>query len=148
MLLLLLLYNTTFSLDFISLFNFFSSSSSSSISLTKQRTFYCNTVAAFLFFIRKMEINFENFKCICIIRVMWYDMHSSILEFCLQQCFKLITICLPSELLFFTSTSLICYSILSYVCEDKFEFKNPKRNPQILAAPHLTLTEQNFVLTA
>ena len=25
------------------------------------------------------------------------------------------------------------------MCEDKFEFDNPRRNPQILAAPHLML---------
>ena len=33
------------------------------------------------------------------------------------------------------------------MCEDKFEFESPKRNPLILAAPHLALTEQNLPLT-
>ena len=31
--------------------------------------------------------------------------------------------------------------------EDKFEFENPRHNPQILAAPDLKLTEQNLFLT-
>ena len=31
------------------------------------------------------------------------------------------------------------------VCEDKIEFENPRHNPLILAASHLTLTVQNFL---
>ena len=34
---------------------------------------------------------------------------------------------------------------LNYVCGDKFEFENQRRNPYILTAPHLALTVQNFV---
>ena len=33
-----------------------------------------------------------------------------------------------------------CFKKLTFlmcVCEDKFEFENPRRNPLILAAPHL-----------
>ena len=37
--------------------------------------------------------------------------------------------------------------LYNYVCEDKFEFENRRRNPYILAEPHLALTEQNFLLT-
>ena len=36
---------------------------------------------------------------------------------------------------------------MSNVCQDKLEFENPRRNPYILAAPHLPLTEHNFFLT-
>ena len=32
------------------------------------------------------------------------------------------------------------------VCEDKYEFENLRRNPFILAAPHLALTVQNLLL--
>ena len=34
-----------------------------------------------------------------------------------------------------------------HVCEDKYEFENPRRNPYILAAPNLALTEQTLLLT-
>ena len=34
-----------------------------------------------------------------------------------------------------------------YVYDDEFEFENPRRNPKNLAAPHLELSEQNFLLT-
>ena len=33
-----------------------------------------------------------------------------------------------------------------YVCEVKFEFKNPRHNTYILAALHLALIEQDFFL--
>ena len=33
------------------------------------------------------------------------------------------------------------------VCENEFEFENPRRNPQILAVTPLMLTGQNFLLT-
>ena len=33
------------------------------------------------------------------------------------------------------------------VCEDKFEFENPRHNPLVLATPHLALKDQNFLLT-
>ena len=34
-----------------------------------------------------------------------------------------------------------------YVLEDKFKFQNSRLNPEILAAPHLSLTEHNLPLT-
>ena len=49
------------------------------------------------------------------------------------------------------SIKVSCYSLLdagdfqyikTNVCEDIFEFENPRRNPKILAAPHLALTVQ------
>ena len=40
-----------------------------------------------------------------------------------------------------------CLKKLTKMCEDIFEFENPRHNLQILAAPHLALTEQNFLLT-
>ena len=34
----------------------------------------------------------------------------------------------------------------NYVCEDKFEYENPRRKPKMLTEPHLALTAQNFLL--
>ena len=39
----------------------------------------------------------------------------------------------------------VCWKI--YACEDKFDFKNPRQKPYILAEPHLSLTQQSFILT-
>ena len=37
--------------------------------------------------------------------------------------------------------------VLFHVCEDKFQLQNPRRNPYILAAPHLALIVQNLPWT-
>ena len=38
-------------------------------------------------------------------------------------------------------------SMLYYVYDDKHAFKKPRRNPLVLAAPHMALTEYNLLLT-